>query len=64
MTPLSIGALTRFDLLLLVVGVAMLSGGLAVALASVSVYVATLASTAVSALAMFDGLVWRPPTDD
>lgn len=63
MNPFPAGVPTRFDLLLFVVGAALLSGGLAWVLSPISLIPASVGSSLVAGLAMFDGLIRNPPTD-
>jgi hypothetical protein len=62
MNPFPAGVPTRFDLLLFVVGAALLSGGLAWVLSPISLVPASVGSSLVAGLAMFDGLIRNPPT--
>lgn len=62
MNPFPAGVPTRFDLLLFVVGAALLAGGLAWVLSPISLLPASVGSSLVAGLAMFDGLIRNPPT--
>ncbi|WP_224448856.1 hypothetical protein [Haloprofundus salilacus] len=54
---------SRFDLILLVMGIALFGGGALGALTVVPFSLAGGAGTAVASAAMFDGLARHPPTD-
>ncbi|KTG09152.1 hypothetical protein AUR64_15260 [Haloprofundus marisrubri] len=54
---------TRFDLILFVMGIALLGGGALGALTVVPLSMAGGAGTLVASAAMFDGLARNPPTD-
>lgn len=64
MNPFPAGVPTRFDLLLFVVGASLLFGGLAWLLSPISLIPASVGSSLVAGLAMFDGLIRNPPTQD
>lgn len=52
---------TRFDLILLVIGVALVAGAGVGWLSSVPLQMAIMGATLVAGIAMVDGLVWNPP---
>ncbi|WP_224333962.1 hypothetical protein [Haloprofundus halobius] len=63
MSDLATTAPTRFDLILLVMGVALLGGGALGALTVVPLSLAGGTGTVVASAAMFEGLARNPPTN-
>ena len=61
MSALLVGGPTRFDLILLVIGIALVAGAGVGWLSSLPLQVAIVGATVVAAVAMIDGLVWHPP---
>jgi hypothetical protein len=63
MSPTLPGDPTRFDCILLVMGVALLAGAGVGWILAIPLQVAVGAATVVAAAAMADGLVLNPPTE-
>ncbi|MFB6096881.1 MAG: hypothetical protein ABEJ74_05795 [Haloferacaceae archaeon] len=63
MNVLPPGAPSRFDFLLLAMGLALVVGVAVAALSSVPLRVAGSTASALAGAAMVDGLVWHPPNE-
>ena len=63
MSALLSGTPSRFDVILLVIGVALTAGTAVGWLSTVPLTVAIVGGTVIAAAAMIDGLLWHPPVE-
>ncbi|MFC4357607.1 hypothetical protein ACFO0N_06540 [Halobium salinum] len=62
-SPIPPAAPTRFDLMLVLIGLSLLTGGLVGVLSAVPVYLASGASSLAASAVVYEGTVRNPPTE-
>ncbi|MFC6723154.1 hypothetical protein ACFQE1_01855 [Halobium palmae] len=62
-SPIPPAAPTRFDLMLVLIGLSLLTGGVVGVLSTIPIYLSSGASSLAASVVVYEGLVRNPPTE-